>query len=252
MSEFGPPENLVPSEVPELVAGPGEALVDIELANVTFVETQIRAGRAPHPSMLPELPVVPGNGVGGVVAWLGRGSEPRAAGARVIATTGGSGAYAERVTVPAEALIEVPDELELQDAVALLADGRTAFALMQAAAVKPGDTILVEAAGGGVGSLLVQLARAAGARVIAAAGGARKLELAAELGADCTVDYREPAWAEGLSEQVGGLDVAFDGVGGEIGRAAFELVRPGGRFCAYGMASGAFVAVFPMRPTGAR
>jgi NADPH2:quinone reductase len=114
---------------------------------------------------------------------------------------------------------------------------------VRAAAPRPGETVLVEAAAGGVGSLLVQLARAAGASVAAAAGGERKLRVAADLGASATVDYTEPGWAERLREQLGGVDVAFDGVGGEAGRAAFELVRAGGRFCPFGMASGAFARI---------
>jgi NADPH2:quinone reductase len=139
--------------------------------------------------------------------------------------------------VPRSGLIDVPDELELDAAVALLADGRTAVALMRGAAVRPGETVLVEAAAGGVGSLLVQLARDAGARVIAAAGTPRKLELALELGADEAIAYERIAAAE--------YDVVFDGVGGDVGRAAFEALRRGGRMSSYGLASGSFTRVDP-------
>jgi NADPH:quinone reductase len=236
VSEFGPPEVLVPTELPDPVAGPGQTLIDVEIANITFVETQLRAGRAP-PAMEPELPVILGNGVGGVIA---AGSDPALRGTRVISTTGGSGGYAERVAVDASGLIEVPDDLGLAKAVALLADGRTAMSLVRAADVRPGDAVLVEAAAGGVGSLLVQLATGAGARVVAAAGGERKLQVARELGADEAVDYTEPTWTERVRD---GVDVVFDGVGGEIGRAAFELVRPGGRFCPFGLASGTFTQI---------
>jgi NADPH2:quinone reductase len=225
VSEFGGPEVLVVRDVPQPDVGAGQVLVDVELANITFIETQLRAGRAPNPAMLPELPYIPGNGVAGV-----------AEGARVVTSTGGSGAYAERVAVPRAGLVPVPEELELPDALALLADGRTAMGLVGAADVRPGDTVLVEAAAGGVGSLLVQLARSRGARVVAAARGDRKLALARELGADVGVDYTEPDW----TELVGPVDVVFDGVGGEIGRAAFDLLGPGGRMCSYGLASGSF------------
>ncbi|HEY4027054.1 MAG TPA: zinc-binding dehydrogenase, partial [Candidatus Dormibacteraeota bacterium] len=125
----------------------------------------------------------------------------------------------------------------------LLADGRTAVALMRAAALRSGEVVLVEAAAGGVGSLLVQLASGAGARVVAAAGGRRKLDLARQLGADVAVDYDEPDWADRVRAELGGVDVVFDGVGGGAGRAAFELVRAGGRFLSFGLASGAFTAV---------
>src|SRR5262249_8803335 len=112
---------------------------------------------------------------------------------------------------------------------------------VEAAAVADGETVLVEAAAGGVGTLLLQLAGRRGARVVAAAGGARKLALARELGADATVDYRDPGWpAQVRAEAPGGLHAAVDGVGGAIGRAAFVLVRDGGRFVPYGMASGEF------------
>lgn len=236
MREFGPPEVLVPTELPDPAPGRGQALIDVEIANITFVETQIRAGKAP-PAMRPELPVILGNGVGGVVA---DGPDPSPRGARVISTTGGSGGYAERVAVDAEGLIPVPDAVGLAAAVALLADGRTAMALIRASDVSADDTVLVEAAAGGVGSLLVQLALAAGARVVAAAGGERKLRVAHELGAHVAVDYTQPQWTGQLPD---GVDVVFDGVGGEIGRAAFELVRPGGRFCAFGLASGSFTQI---------
>lgn len=243
LREFGPPEALVPEELPDPVPGPGQALIQVEIANVTFVETQVRAGRPPNPAMAPRLPAVLGNGVGGVVAEVGAGVDPALVSRRVITSTGGSGGYAERVAVDAAGLIAVPDGLGMEQAVALLADGRTALSLMRSAALRAGETVLVEAAAGGVGSLLVQLARAAGASVVAAAGGQRKLELAAELGAAVTVNYSEPGWAERLRELLGGVDVAFDGVGGPAGQAAFGLVRPGGRFCPFGMASGAFTRV---------
>jgi NADPH:quinone reductase len=240
MSEFGPPGVLVPAEVPDPVAGPGQVVVEVAYAGITFVETQVRAGRSPNPAMAPRLPAVLGNGAGGVVAEVGEGADPALLGSTVVTTTGGSGGYAERVAVPAGGLIAVPDGLGLAEAVALLADGRTAVALLRAAAPRPGETVLVEAAAGGVGSLLVQLAAAAGARVIAAAGGPRKVELAVELGAARGVDYTAPDWAERAGEEV---DLVFDGVGGAVARAAFGLLRRGGRFVAFGLASGAFAAI---------
>ena len=234
---FGPPERLVAEDVPAPQPGPGQVLVDVEAASITFVETQIRAGRPPHPPMAPALPAILGNGVGGTVSALGEGADESLLGRRVVTTTGGTGGYAEHATADAAAAIVVPDELEVSTAVALLADGRTALSLIESAAPQPDETVLILAAGGGVGSLLVQLTRRAGARVIAAARGERKLALAAELGAHVTVDYTRPGWETGLGE----ADVVLDGVGGTIAAAAFGLVRPGGRFVAFGMASGAFV-----------
>ncbi|GAA4546006.1 zinc-binding dehydrogenase [Amycolatopsis samaneae] len=234
LREFGGPEVLVPGEAPDPVAGPGQVLVEVAFVNVTFVETQFRAtGSGPY------RPMIPGNGVGGVISAVGSGVDSALVGRRVVTSTGGSGAYAQRVVVDAAAVFPVPDALDTDVAVALLADGRTATGLVRATGVAPGERVLVEAAAGGVGSLLVQLAKAAGAEVVGAAGGAEKVARVAELGADLAVDYREPGW----TERVGEVDVVFDGVGGEIGTAAFGLVRPGGRMALYGLASGAWAEV---------
>ena len=240
LPEFGPPGNLAPAEVPDPEPGPGQALIDVQIVSITFVETQVRSGRAPNPAMLPRLPAILGNGVGGVVASVGADADPALIGRRVVTTTGGSGGYAERAAVDAAGLIEVPGELNLADAVALLADGRTALALVQASGLRSGEIALVEAAAGGVGSVLVQLARAAGARVVAAAGGPRKVRVARDLGADIAVDYDDPGWADRVRAEAGPVDVVFDGVGGPAGAAALGLLREGGRFCAFGMASGSF------------
>ena len=125
LTEFGGPEVLVAADTPDPEAGPGQAVVDVAYANITFVETQIRAG-GPGP-FTPELPVIPGNGIGGVVASVGSRADERLVGRRVIGSTGGSGGYAERAVVDARGLIEVPAGVGLDTAVALLADGRTAM-----------------------------------------------------------------------------------------------------------------------------
>src|SRR3981081_4576577 len=101
LSEFGPPEGLRVAELPAPVAGPGQAVVQVRIANVTFVETQVRAGRSPNPAMAPQLPAVLGNGVGGVVTSVGDGVDASLAGALVVTTTGGTGGYAERAAVDA-------------------------------------------------------------------------------------------------------------------------------------------------------
>jgi NADPH2:quinone reductase len=237
LSEFGPPDVLVPTDAPEPAPGTGQVVIDVAFANITFVETQFRAtGFGPFK---PELPLIPGNGVGGTVASAGAGADPAWIGKRVVSSTGGSGGYAERAAVDAAGLFEVPDGLGLDSAVALLADGRTAAMLVAAAAVRSGDRVLVEAAAGGVGTLLVQLARAAGAEVVAAAGGARKLAVARDVGASVAIDYGAPGW----TESVGAVDVVFDGVGGATGRSAFELLGRGGRMLSFGLATGEWAGV---------
>ncbi len=248
MNEFGPPDVLIPVDHDDPVAGPDQVVVEVAFANITFVETQVRAGRPPNPAMLPQLPVILGNGVGGVVVSVGEGVSEALLGRRVVTSTGGSGGYAERVAVAAEGPIDVPESVALDDAVALLADGRTATALILATAPTAEETVLVEAAGGGVGSLLVQLAKNAGACVVAVAGSSEKLDVARRLGADLTVNYREPGWAGRVRSEVVGVDVVYDGVGGQIGLDAFGLLNDNGRFCAFGMASGSFADI----PDGAR
>ncbi|WP_328612408.1 zinc-binding dehydrogenase [Amycolatopsis sp. NBC_00355] len=235
MREFGGPEVLVPGEAPDPVAGDGRVVVEVAFANTTFVETQMRAG-GPGP-FRPRLPIVPGNGVGGVISAVGAGVDPDLAGQRVVTSTGGSGGYAQRVAVDAASVFPVPEGLALDAAVALLADGRTATGLIHATGVRPGDRVLVEAAAGGVGGLLVQLAKAAGASVVGAAGGPAKV--ARVLGADAVVDYSRPDWTSAVGE----VDVVFDGVGGAIGTAAFGLLRPGGRMASYGLAGGSWAEV---------
>ncbi|MFJ4187189.1 zinc-binding dehydrogenase [Kitasatospora sp. NPDC089509] len=243
---FGGPEVLVPGEAPEPVVGPGQVLVEVSVVGITFVETRIRRG-VDRWHAKPELPYVPGGMVAGRVSAVGAGTDPGWLGRPVLADAGATGAFAERVAAEAEGLIPVPEGLDLRAAAALHTDGSTATGLVAGARIAPGDWVLVEAAAGGVGSLLVQLARVAGARVIGLARGARKLDLIRSLGADAAVDYSAPDWPEQVRRATGGagVDVVFDGVGGEIGRAAFELTARHGRFSVHGAASGGLTAIEP-------
>jgi NADPH2:quinone reductase len=240
---FGGPEVLVPSGAPDPVARSDEAVIDVAVVPTLFVETQIRRGVAREWFPV-EPPYVPGAGVAGRVRSTGDDVDPGWVGQRVVADTP-RGGYAERVVVPAEALIAVPDGLGLREAAAILHDGRTALRLAEIASIRRGEQVLVLAAAGGLGSLLVQLAHAAGAHVIGAARGKQKLDLAAELGADVVVDYSDPGWLAEVRDATGGAgpDVVFDGAGGDLGQAAFELTAPGGRFSAYGSPSGGFAAI---------
>src|SRR5579862_6348647 len=123
LRRFGEPAELTVAEVADPVAGPGQVVITVGFASITFVETQIRSGHPPVPAMAPVLPVIPGNGVGGIVSAVGTGADPALLGRRVVSTTGGSGGYAERVAVPAASLIDVPSTVALPEATALLADG---------------------------------------------------------------------------------------------------------------------------------
>ncbi|MEV5570406.1 zinc-binding dehydrogenase [Spirillospora sp. NPDC052269] len=246
VTRFGGPEELVTAEAPDPAAGPGEVVVDVEVAGMTYVETQIRQGVGKWHAK-PSLPYVPGGLVAGRVSEAGDGVDASWLGRRVLARIGESGGFAERAVAQAAELFPVPDDLGLPEAVALCSDGRTALGLVETAGLVREDVVLVEAAAGGVGTLLVQLALAAGARVIGAARGERKLELIRELGADAAIDYSEPDWTKQVLEATGGTGptLVFDGVGGEIGRAAFGVTARGGRFSVHGAASGDATFVDP-------
>ncbi|WP_026412213.1 zinc-binding dehydrogenase [Actinomadura oligospora] len=245
VTRFGGPDVLVTGEAPDPVVGPGQVVVDVAVAGITYVETQIRRG-VDRWHARPSLPYVPGGLVAGRVSEVGDGVDPSWVGRRVLASTGQTGGFAERALAQVDALSPVPDDLDLADAVALSSDGRTALGLVETAGLRPDDVVLVEAAAGGVGTLLVQLALAAGARVIGAARGERKLELIRELGAEA-VDYSEPGWTKQVLEATGGVGptLVFDGVGGGIGRASFEVTARGGRFSIHGGASGDATSVDP-------
>lgn len=233
ISEFGGPEVLTPRETADPTPAPGQVVVDVTAVSITFIETLVRANKAPFPTGGPQPPYIPGNGVGGTVAALGAGVDPAWFGRRVVTTTGGTGGYATRVAVPADGLIPVPAGVSLLGATALLADGRTATGLAEAARLSPADRVLVLAAAGGVGTLLVQLAAGAGARVIGAASPAKQTAVT-QAGANEAVDYTDPSWTIGIEP----VDVVFDGVGGSIGTAALALLKPAGRMLTYGVASG--------------
>jgi NADPH2:quinone reductase len=150
------------------------------------------------------------------------------------------GGYATHAIAMADALVPVPSGLRITDAAALIHDGLTAMIVFDAAEVKPGDHVLITAAAGGLGSLLVQLAHAAGAHVTAACG-PKKLELVTSLGADVAIDYTVDGWPD----SVPAADVILDGAGGEIGAAAFERIKPGGRVSAHGAPAGSFAPIDP-------
>lgn len=237
--EFGGPEVLVAEEVPEPVAGPGQVVVGLKAADVIFLDTLLRGGWGGEYFPL-QPPYVPGGGGAGHVLSVGEGVDPAWLGRHVVAR--GSGGYAEQVVFSAEDIVAVPDGLGSAEAAAMVHDGVTALSLTRRAKVGKDEWVLVAAATGGAGSLLVQLARDAGARVVAAARGENKLALARELGAEVTVDYSLDGWQHQVREAVSGVDLAFDGAGGELGQAVFETVADGGRFVTYGTSAG-FTAI---------
>jgi len=249
VAQFGGPEVLVPVDVPDPIAGPGQAIIDVAVADVLFLDAVIRYGLAAGFFPL-RPPYVPGTGVAGTVNSVGPDSDARWIGRRVVANTGangGSGGYVQQAAVAIGDLVPVPDGLGLLEAAALLHDGATAMGLVESFPVRPGEWVLVVGASGGLGALLVQLARAAGGRVIGAARGQAKLDLAHQVGAELAVDDSDPDWPKAVIEatQGHGADLIFDNVGGPIGLAAFEAVAAGGRFSAHGAPAGGFTAIDP-------
>ncbi len=249
MRKFGGPEELRLEEVPDPVAGPGEAVVKVEAAGIQFVETQIRTGslQGRSPIAPAGLPWTPGREVAGVVESVGEGVDRALIGRRVAGQTAAGGGYAERAALAAAHLHPLPEALASAEAVSLLGTGRTAVALVETAGIGPGDTVLVESAAGAVGTLVLQLARAAGAeRLIGLARGEEKLELVRWFGADVAVDYTEPDWPDQVRRAApAGVTVVLDALGGATGRSAFELLAHGGRFVVFGFSSGTITALDP-------
>jgi NADPH2:quinone reductase len=234
---FGPPEVLEATTLSDPTPGDGEVLVAVAAAGVNFADTMARSGRAPA-GRRPALPAVLGSEVGGEVVAVGSGVEAPTVGATIVAGTGGLGGYAQLAIVSAAAAVPVPVGLAVEDAVAVFVHGRTALALVRRARVTQADRVLVLAAAGGVGSMLVQLAAAEGAHVTGVASDERKTEAARQLGASVVVDAGDPTWPEHVRAAVGEVDVVFDGVGGDAGRAALDLLAPRGRMVIFGYSSG--------------
>ena len=238
---FGGPEVLELEEVDDLQPGPGTVRIAVEAAGVHLLDTAIRAGDSGGPFPLPDLPMTPGREVAGRVDAVGPDVDASWLGRRVVAHLGqASGGYAEQAVAPVDALIPLRDDTDPAAAAAMVGTGRTCLGILDEAAIMPDDVVLVPAAAGGLGTLLVQAAAHAGATVVGAAGGEDKVALVASLGADIALDYSRDGWDAQIAEQLGErpITVVLDGVGGTIGRAAFELIGPGGRLVLYGYTSG--------------
>lgn len=232
VQEFGGPEVLTPGAAPDPVAGSGESVVEVSASDVMFLDTLLRSGWGE--GFFPvRPPYVPGSGVAG-----------RVGARRVVADTKQTvdgrevpvGGYASRAVVPEYELITIPDALDDREAVALLHDGPTLQQLLAAVDAGPGERVLVAAAAGGAGVLLVQELLRRGVQVVAAARGPAKLGCLRSLGVDTVIDYGRSGW----TGEVGTVDAVLDGAGGALGRAAFEEVVDGGRFVSYGTAGGEF------------
>ncbi|HEV2741984.1 MAG TPA: medium chain dehydrogenase/reductase family protein [Rubrobacter sp.] len=233
MTRQGGPEVLETHRRELPTAEPGQVVVRVEAAGVAFSEVQMLKGRY---FGQPKFPFVPGYDLVGRVEAVGEGADERLLGTRVAALTQ-TGSWADRLTLDAKDAAPVPEGLDPADAVAAVTNGVTAWQMLhRAAKVRPGQTVLVHGASGGVGTLLVQLARLAGAKVIGTAS-ARKHEHVRSLGA-VPVDYRDedvPARVREISP--GGVDAVFDHVGGPGLVDSYRMLRRGGTLVTYGSAS---------------
>lgn len=239
---YGPPSTLVIGEAPSPQPGPGQVLVDVHACGVNFPDTLIIQGRY---QFKPELPFSPGAEVAGVVAAVGEGVTRFAPGDRVIAATTWGG-YAEQVVAQAERVLRLPDDMDFETGAAfLLTYGTSHHALADRAALKPGETVLVLGAAGGVGLSAVEIAHAMGARVIAAASTDEKLAICRERGADVTINYSRESLRELVKELTSGrgVDVVYDPVGGELSEQALRSMAWRGRFLVIGFAAGAIPSI---------
>lgn len=234
---FGGPEVLESVELPDPRPAPGEVLVHVHAAGVNLSDTLLRENRY---AFTPSLPWVPGGEVAGVVEAVGEGVRGLVAGDRVAAALFAAnvhaGGYAQRVAIDARYTVPLPADVDFDTATALMVQGLSALGLARHTPVQ-GRTVLVNAAGGGVGTLLVQLLRREGAwRVIAAASTEAKRAEAIALGADAAVDYTAPAWTDTLRELTGGRgpDVVFESVGGAITMECLSALAPRGVLVVYG------------------
>jgi NADPH2:quinone reductase len=211
------------------------------------VDTALRSGEYEGgPTALPELPTIPGREVAGTVDAAGAGADQAWIGRRVVTHLGMvPGGYAELAVTDAARVHQIPAGLDAAAAVAMIGTGRTAAVILSVAELTPGDVVLVTAAAGGLGSLLVQEARNLGATVIGLAGGPDKTEQARLLGATIAADYTDGSWPDQVRKQLGerSVSVVLDGVGGAAGRAAFDLLGTGGRLLIFGWSAGSATEV---------
>jgi NADPH2:quinone reductase len=224
---FGPAENLTYERTDAPRPAPGQVRIQVAAAGVHLLDTAIRAGiKGPLPE-LPALPTIPGREVAGTVESLGEGVTALWLGKRVVAHLGfNPGGYAELAVTDVDRIHEIPANLDFAEAVAMIGTGRTTMGIVQFADLTPDSVAIVPAAAGGIGTLLVQYAKHAGATVIGLAGGPEKVARVEKNGADLAVDYKDPNWPDQVRHFLGDrrATIVFDGVGGDTARKSVALL----------------------------
>jgi NADPH2:quinone reductase len=235
--EFGPYENLQVAEIDEPPLAEGLVMVDVKAAGVNFPDILLVEGKY---QAQPPFPFIPGTEAAGVVSALGDGAAGFKTGDRVIVATM-LGAFAEKVPAPAAQIVPMPDTMSFEEGAAFTTTYATSYhALKQRADLQPGEWVLVLGAAGGVGLATVQIAKAMGAHVIAAASTAEKLETAKAAGADALINYAEEDLKTRVRELTGGAgaDVVYDPVGGDYSEPALRATAWNGRYLVIGFAAG--------------
>ncbi len=234
---WGLPDSLVVEEVPDPVPGPGQVVVDVKAAGVNFPDVLIVQGKY---QFKPELPFTPGNELSGVVSAVGPDVAGFSIGDKVIAFTP-IGAFAQQALVPVQALMPMPPGMDFDTAAAItLTYGTSHHAVVDRAGLKAGETMLVLGAAGGVGLAAIDIGKALGARVIAAASSDEKLAVCRAHGADATINYSTEDLREAIKVATDGKgpDVIYDPVGGEYAEPAFRSIGWRGRYLVVGFANG--------------
>ncbi|MGB0920580.1 MAG: NADPH:quinone oxidoreductase family protein [Alphaproteobacteria bacterium] len=235
--EYGPPESLKVEEMPDLEAGPGQAVVNVKACGVNFPDTLIIQGKY---QFQPPFPFSPGGEVSGIVSAIGDGVTNVKVGDLVIASTGWGG-FAEQVVAQADKLITVPGDTDpVMAAGFIMTYGTSHHALKDRAEIQPGETLLVLGAAGGVGIAAVDLGKAMGATVIAAASTDEKLQVCKEYGADHLINYETEDLKAKVKEITGGkgVDVIYDPVGDRFAEPALRSIGWKGRYLVVGFAAG--------------
>ncbi len=234
---YGPPESLVLEEIESPKPGKNQVVISVNACGVNFPDTLIIQGKY---QFKPDMPFSPGGEVAGIVKEVGEGVTSFKPNDRVIAFTGWGG-FAEEVITDASKLIPMPDNLDFVIGSAfVMTYGTSHYALKDRAQLKPGETLLVLGAAGGVGLAAVELGKVMGARVIAAASDDEKLEVCRQHGADEVINYAKEDLKERLKTLTkgNGVDVVYDPVGGEYSEIALRGIAWGGRFLVIGFAAG--------------
>ena len=235
--QFGPPESLTVEEIPSPKAGPGEVVVTVKAASVNFPDVLIVQNKY---QVKPPLPFSPGSEFAGVVKEIGDGVRHVKPGDRVIAFAG-YGGFAEECLAPANRILPIPGNMDFVTAASfILTYGTSHHALKHRADTRPGETLLVLGAAGGVGIAAIEIGKVLGLQVIACASTEDKLAVCREHGADATINYATEDLREGIKRATGGkgVDVVYDAVGGPYAEAALRSSNWRARFLVIGFASG--------------